>query len=292
MKVGFAVALAVCVIFLIGAIASFRLWWEDFQLMEFYLIFAPAALASLAGRAVGIELQAAKASRALERYLSPELLEQILYRVSEIDLSTKRRELTVLFVDIRGFSTISESVDVDYIAQFLNDFFQRMTKAVFDSRGTIDKFLGDGLLAFFGDPIPLENHAQAAIRAGLEMQRAMIGLNERWTRSGISEFEKGITVRIGINTGLMVVGDLGSARRLEYTVIGSAVNVAARLQTLAPIGGIMMTARTRALMSEDIDCEGPENIKVKGIDRDIEVYRIQANAIDEWKQRNPIVTDS
>lgn len=290
-KVSFAVALMVCVVFLVGAVAAFPLWWEDIQLMEFFFVFTPAALAALAGRAVSIELQAAKASRALERYLSPELLDKILYRVSELDLSTKRRELTVLFVDIKGFSTISESVDVDYIAQFLNDFFQRMTQAVFDNRGTIDKFLGDGLLAFFGDPIPLENHAQTAVRTALEMQSEMTGLNERWTRSGIAEFEKGISIRIGINTGLMVVGDLGSARRLEYTVIGSAVNVAARIQNLAPEGGIMLTARTRAFMHEEIDCQGPETIKVRGIDRDIDVYRIHPDAITAWKQGQGISAD-
>ena len=284
-KVGFTVALAVSVVFLVVATTAFLYGWQDIQLFEFFLVFVPAALVSLAGRAVSIELHAGKASRALERYLSPELLERILDRVSELDLSTKRRELTVLFVDIKGFSTISESVDVDYIAQFLNDFFQRMTQAVFDNRGTIDKFLGDGLLAFFGDPIPLEDHAQAAVKTALDMQTQMTGLNERWTKSGISEFEEGVAIRIGMNTGLMVVGDLGSARRLEYTVIGSAVNVAARLQTLAPAGGIMMTARTKALMHEDIDCQGPETIKVRGIDRKIEVYQIQPDAIATWKAR-------
>lgn len=283
-RLGVGVALVISLVFFASVIASFNLWWIDIPMVEFFLIFIPAPIASLVGRAVSIELQASKTAKALERYLSRELLEKILYSGTELDLSTKRRELTVLFVDIRGFSTISESVDVDYIAQFLNDFFQRMTRAVFDNRGTIDKFLGDGLLAFFGDPIPIEHHGQAAVKTALQMQSEMIELNKRWKTAGIAEFEKGISIRIGINTGLMVVGDLGSARRLEYTVIGSAVNVASRLQNIASPGGIMMTARTRALMQEAVECEGPQMVKVRGIDREIEVYQIQPEAVAAWQE--------
>jgi adenylate cyclase len=134
--------------------------------------------------------------------------------------------------------------------------------------------LGDGLLAFFGDPVPLENHADCAVRAAIEMQRAMINVNFKWTRSGMPEFKAGMAIRVGINSGMVIVGDLGSPRRVEYTVLGSAVNIASRLQSIAPPGGVIMTARTKAMLTEPIQCEGPVAVRVKGIDRDIEVYTV------------------
>jgi class 3 adenylate cyclase len=158
-----------------------------------------------------------------------------------------------------------------------------MTRIVFDHHGTVDKFLGDGLLAFFGDPIPLENHAESAVRAALDMQREMTELNAQWSAAGISETKGGLLIRIGIKTGVVIVGNLGSARRVEYTVVGSTVNIASRLQSIAPPGGIILCARTRAMIRGNIDCEGPDLVRVKGIDRDIEVYRIYSEAIQATK---------
>lgn len=251
----------------------------DIPFMEFWLIFSPAALISLSIRGASMELQAARASKAVERYLSPELLTNILDHPNGLDLSTKRRELTILFVDIKGFSTVCETVPVEYINQFLNEFMERMVSVIFEYHGTIDKFLGDGLLAFFGDPVPLENHARAAVQAGIRMQQEMAHLSEKWAKSGIAEFRHGTLIRIGINTGLLVVGNIGFARRMEYTVVGASVNIASRLQGIAPPGGMMLTARTKALAGDDFPYEGPDWVRVKGIDRDIEVYRILPEAI-------------
>lgn len=264
----------VCIAALGISILFFASLSYDVPVTEFLFIFGPAAFAALAVRVAIIELQATRTSRAVERYLSPELLESIVSGDTELDLSTKRVELSIMFVDIKGFSTISETVAVEYINRLLNDFLDTMTQAVFEYHGTIDKFLGDGLLAFFGDPVPLENHAQAAVNSALKMQRDMAQFNAPWAGSGIAELAGGIQIRIGINSGLVVVGNVGSSRRLEYTVVGSAVNIASRLQSIAPPGGIIMTARTKALLKDDIKCEGPEYVRVKGIDKDIEVYKI------------------
>jgi len=274
LKIGIVAAVVICVSALVLSFVIFIVWSCEAPIIEFLVIFTPAASIALAGRAGSIELQALRSSRALERYLSPELLTSIVESGSDLDLTTKRSELTVVFVDIEGFSTISETVQVEYINNFLNDFFERMTLAIFEYQGTVDKFLGDGILAFFGDPVPIENHAMAAVKASLEMQDQMAELNAQWAHSGIPDFEKGVRIRIGINTGLIIVGNIGSSRRLEYTVLGSAVNIASRLQSLAPPGGIIMTSRTSGLVREEIPCEGPDYVKVKGIDRDIEVYRI------------------
>ncbi len=265
---------AVILLLVFGPDLLFSLFSLEVPTVEPLFVFVPAAAAVLIRIGTAMEVEAGRASRALERYLSPELLESIVDRDAGLDLTTKRMELTMLVVDIEGFSTISETVEVEYINQVLDEFFDRMTKAVFEQGGTVDKFLGDGLLAFFGEPVHLENHARAAIRTAVQMQREMVPLNLRWAVSGISAFEKGVRIRIGINTGLVVVGNIGSTQRMEYTVLGSAVNIASRLQALAPTGGIMLTARTKGLAKEPLEYEGPEVVRLKGIDRDIEVYKI------------------
>jgi adenylate cyclase len=274
LKLGIIAAALYCLAGLTLSVGLFIGWRCELPIAEFMLIFIPTALVTLYGRAVIIERQAARASRALERYLSPELLAGIVSSGEELDLSTRRRELTVLFLDIQGFSTISETVEVEYVNAFLNDFFDLMSEAIFLHKGTIDKFLGDGLLAFFGDPVALPNHALSAVQASAAMQKQMDKLNARWSDSGIADFKKGVRIRIGINTGLIIVGNVGSTRRLEYTVVGSAVNIASRLQSLAPPGGMIMTARTKALVEKEVETAGPEFVRVKGIDREIEVYKI------------------
>lgn len=279
LKIGILIFLGISAAVVAGAVFLLVKWSCDVEIVEFFLIFAPAAAISLVGRTIAVELQASRVSHALARYLSPELLATIVDSGGEPDLTTKRNELSVLFVDIEGFSTISETAAVEYINQFLNDFFEGMSRAIFENRGTIDKFLGDGLMAFFGDPAPLENHAEAAVLASIQMQRAMAQINSKWLNSGIPELERGLRIRIGINTGVVVVGNVGSSRRMEYTVLGSTVNVASRLQSLAPPGGLMMTARTRKLVTRDLGFEGPEKVRVKGIDRDIEVYIIRPERI-------------
>ena len=282
LKTAILSAFLVCAVFVLSSIAIFSMWSYDLPLTELLLVFVPGAFAGLMVRTATMELQAARASKAVERYLSPELLESIVEQGMELDLSTKRTELTVMFVDVEGFSSISEVVDVEYINRLLNEFFEAMTLAIFRHKGTVDKFLGDGLLAFFGNPVPLENHAQSAVRAAMEMQKSMVELNNRLSQWGINELEAGIRIRIGMNTGLMIVGNIGSSRRMEYTVLGSTVNIASRLQSLAPSGGIIMTTRTKVLAKDHIAYEGPDHVKVKGIEKAIEVFRIHPEAITRY----------
>jgi adenylate cyclase len=278
-KVCAPAAVLICFLVLGGAILAFTLWSYDISVAEFFVVFVPPTLAAMGIRSAAIDRRAVRVARTMERYLDHEILDKILRSGAELDLSVKRTELSILFVDMQGFSTISETVGVEYVHRFLDDFFLRMTRVIFDHHGTVDKFLGDGLLAFFGDPVPLDNHAESAVRAAVDMQREMAKLNAEWSVSGISELRDGIHIRIGINTGVVIVGDLGSGRRVEYTVVGSAVNIASRLQSSAPPGGIMIAARTNAMIRDKIPCEGPDTIRVKGIDRDIEVYRMYPEAI-------------
>jgi adenylate cyclase len=257
-----------------GSALIFVLWGIEVPIAECLAILIPASACVWYVKAVVTERRAERAAAACERYLSPGIVAEIVQKGRKLDLSTKRRELTVLFVDIQGFSHVAEIVEVEYINLFLNDFFDGMSEAVFMHKGTIDKFLGDGMLAFFGEPVPLENHALAAVETALEMRRQMARLNQTWAKAGIPELKDGLRIRIGLNTGLVIVGNVGSRRRLEYTVLGSAVNIASRLQALAPPDGVIMTARTRSFIRDVIPCEGPALVRVKGIDREIEVYTI------------------
>ncbi len=260
---------AVCVVAL-----GFFVWSYEIPLIEAFLIFLPAASGLLFVRGVSMERHAAHAKRVAERYLPPEFFEQDFSRGISPDISTRRQEMTIVFLDMEGFSTLSETVDVEYVSRFLKEFFEKMSSTVLKYRGRIHQFLGDGFLAVFGDLIPLEDHAEAAVAAAMEMQKEMAELNAGWTNSGIEEFKKGIRIRIGINTGIVFAGDLGADRRLEYAIVGTTVNIASRLQSLAVPGGILMTARTRALLKNPTICQGPEHVKLKGFGREIEVYSI------------------
>lgn len=264
----------VCATYIIFVALAFMNRLYEIPFAAPFLIFAVPAMVSLAVRGISYESEAVRVSKALQRYLSPQMLEHIVKQKSDVDLSTKRTELTVLFADLVGFSSIAETVEVGYLEQFLNDFFEAMTRAVFDNKGTVDKFLGDGLLAFFGEPVEIVNHAQAAVATARQMQREMVRLNEKWSGMAISEFESGVRIRIGITTGIVVVGNVGSHRRMEYTVLGSAVNLASRLQALASPGQIIISSRTWTLAKDMAKFKSRQTVRVRGFDKEITVYEL------------------
>jgi adenylate cyclase len=265
----------VCVAYVFLVAFTFAYWLYEVPIAAPILIFSIPAIVSLAVRGISYESETARISQALQRYLSSEMLDHIIKQKNDIDLSTKRKELTVLFADIVGFSSISETLEVGYLEQFLDDFFEAMTRAVFDNKGTVDKFLGDGVLAFFGEPVEVANHALAAVAAARQMNAEMVPLNEKWSNMGIKEFEEGVRIRIGITTGIVVVGNVGSNRRMEYTVLGSTVNLASRLQGLAAPGRIMISSRTWTLVKDMIKYDSRQIVRVRGFDRDITVYELE-----------------
>ncbi len=279
LRMAMLAAVIIMVVGVVSIVALFTFFSYEISLVGPLIIFLPATLASIAYRAILTELEAYRTSKALERYLSGDIVSEIVEKGEEVDLKTKKRDLTIMFVDIKGFSTMSEKVDAEIVNSYLNDFFEIMTSSVFEQRGTVDKFLGDGLLAFFGDPVQLENHALAGLKAALRMQKRMSELNAMWINSGVEQLEKGMSIRIGLNSGRVIVGNIGSRRRLEYTVLGSVVNIASRLQSLSPTGGIIMSEATWKMAGMDIRSEGPEIVKVKGIDRGIRVYKILPQTI-------------
>ena len=141
---------------------------------------------------------------------------------------------------------------------------------VFKYGGTVDKLIGDGLMVFFGDPEPQEDHALRCVNAAIEMQKKVSEMKSRWETEG----KMPIQIRVGINTAIVVVGNMGSARRLSYTALGSGVNLAQRLETNAPVGGIMISQRTYELVKDHVAARSLGEIPVKGLDKPVAVYEI------------------
>jgi adenylate cyclase len=235
------------------------------------------ALASLAATAIqnakffrDVQIEVARRS-SLERYLSPELVEQVMREDRSINLAAVRRHSAVLFCDIRGFTSFAESTAPDQLIRQLNQYFSAMLQAISAEGGSVDKFLGDGVMAFFGPLIELENAEIAGVRAAREMQRLMTGINETWRQQGWTGFPIGISV----SAGEVVAGNLGSQQRLEYTVIGDTVNVASRLSVAAKPGQILVTRPVAdRLPPAEFDVRPLDPLMVKGRTGEVEVFDV------------------
>lgn len=209
---------------------------------------------------------------ALERFLSPEVVEMVVAN-PDIRLGGVNQEVTVMFADIRGFTTMSENMEPGRVVEILNEYFTRVTDVIFDNGGTLDKYIGDAVMAVFGAPIPKGNDAAAAVNSAMQIQRLLIELN----RDAAAREWPELRVGIGINTGNAIAGNIGSPRRLDYTVVGDAVNTAQRLMTNAAGGQILIsesTARKLGKSGKTIDLERLPELKVKGRSEAVPVFRV------------------
>lgn len=237
------------------------------------LLFGTGAYLGLLAWLVLVQERARERARdRLRRYFPEEILDVVMSSAEGPTLGGRRTELSILFSDIKGFTTTSEHVEPDVLGEFLGEYFDRMVEIVFRHRGTVDKFMGDGLMAFWGDPVPLEDHAERAVRAARDMQAAAVELSKHWEDRLGGAFR----IRIGVNTGTVTVGNMGGQRRMEYTVLGRAVNQAQRLEANAEPGGILIGERTRALLPGDLAVSEKRMIRVKGIDQEIGVFAVLA----------------
>lgn len=171
-------------------------------------------------------------------YVPPELVEEMVRQPEQYSMQAEHRELTVMFCDMRGFTTLSEGLQPLQLQQLLNDVFSVLTGIIRTRRGTIDKYMGDCIMAFWGAPVPTQEHAHLAVDAALAMQAAMEEINARHRQQGLPD----VGIGIGLNTGVMCVGDMGSDIRRSYTVIGDAVNLASRLEGLSKVYGVGIVA--------------------------------------------------
>lgn len=204
----------------------------------------------------------------LERYHSPEVINLIISK-KEIR-AAQEKQATILYSDIVGFTTMSEKLSPQEIALLLNDYFTIMTDVIFKYKGTLDKFIGDALMALFGVPIPHDNDVDQAINSALEMRKELHQFNLRRTLSDQ------LNIRIGINTGKVIAGDIGSDKRLEYTVLGDAVNTASRLEsTIAQPGQIVIGQKTYEIATKDkFDFLKMGEFQIRGREQRIKVYEV------------------
>ncbi|HUF36449.1 MAG TPA: adenylate/guanylate cyclase domain-containing protein [Gemmatimonadales bacterium] len=206
-----------------------------------------------------------------ERYFAPNIAADIAQQPGAIRLGGERRPITVLFSDIRGFTAIAESMGPDAIARLLSEYFTEMVEVIFEHGGTLDKFIGDAIMALWGAPISHEDDPDRAVQAAVAMQRAIADLNRSWAAAGRPE----IGVGIGINHGEVFAGNIGSHRRLEYTVIGDAVNVASRLCAEAGPGEILVTEPLLGVVRDHVDAEFLPELALKGKAQVVQVYRLR-----------------
>ncbi len=212
-------------------------------------------------------------SNEISKYIPPQIHSAIFSGEYDTRIATRRKKLTIFFSDIVNFTSTSESLQPEDLTKYLNEYFSEMTTIALDCGATIDKYIGDAMMVFFGDPQSKgeKEDARNCVGMALRMQERMEVLQEKWSNEG---FADPFQVRMGINTGYCNVGNFGSEQRLTYTIIGGEVNVAQRLEAGADANGILMSYETYAHAQDIVEVEEQETIKMKGISRDIKVFSV------------------
>jgi len=212
-------------------------------------------------------------SSKLSKYLAPQIYTSIFTGKQSVEVATERKKLTVCFTDIADFTEITDNLAHEDLTTLLNDYLTEMSQIALAYGATIDKFIGDSIMLFFGDPETsgVQDDAVNCVKMALAMQRRMAELQVKWGDIGV---EAPFQLRVGINTGYCAVGNFGSEDRIDYTIIGSEVNLASRLQTHAELGGVLMAYETYCLVKESILAEEQSLITVKGIARQIRTYKV------------------
>jgi class 3 adenylate cyclase len=205
----------------------------------------------------------------LRRYLSPKLTAKILNGDQAVSKEPKRKMMTVVFTDIRGFSNLTDSLESEELFHLLDRYLSEMIHIIHTHDGTLNKIIGDGLLIFFNDPVEMADHGERAVRMAVDMQCKVSELAEEWRRYGHE-----LAIGIGINTGFMTVGNIGSDIHRDYTVIGNQVNVAARLESLSKGGEILLSQRTYARVKDWVKAEDAGEVTVKGIHSPVRIHRV------------------
>lgn len=209
----------------------------------------------------------------LSKYLSPQIYRSIFEGSQDISLETSRKKLTVFFSDLKDFTSTTEDLQPEDLTYLLNMYFSEMSKIALEYGATIDKFIGDAMVLFFGDPesMGVKEDASACVRMAVAMQNRMNELQSVWLEKG---YERPFLMRVGINTGYCNVGNFGSSERMDYTIIGGEVNLAARLESLAEPGGILLSFETYALVKDFIEAQEMPPVRVKGIAREVRPFAI------------------
>lgn len=212
-------------------------------------------------------------STQLAKYLSPQVYNSIFTGKQEVKIEAKRKKLTVFFSDIKNFTKTTEHLEPEDLTYLLNNYLNEMSAIALKYGATIDKFIGDAILIFFGDPESkgVKEDALLCVSMAIEMKSRMEELRDKWLEDGIAQpFE----IRIGINTGYCTVGNFGSESKLDYTIIGNNVNLASRLESSADVNEILISEETYLLIRDSVNCLKKEAINVKGFEHPIQTYQV------------------
>ena len=212
-------------------------------------------------------------SHKLSKYLSPQVWQSIFTGERDVRLETQRKKLAVFFSDIKGFTELSEEMEPEALTELLNHYFNEMSEVALRYGGTIDKFVGDSIMIFFGDPTSQgqKQDALSCVSMAIDMRKHMKIMRQKWRSQGI---KTPLEIRMGISTGYTTVGNFGAENRMDYTIIGKEVNLASRLESLAEPGEILISYETFSLVKDRIMCRDKGEITVKGFGRPVPIYEV------------------
>lgn len=264
------VALGLFILYMIAFLVAFNQF--NMILPLFYPILAIIFIyiATLVSHFVEEQLEKRRITNIFGRYVSKNIVEELIESTDEVTLVGERKDVTLMFVDMRGFTSLSEKMEPEEVVGVLNEYLELCSQAIFEYEGTIDKFMGDGIMVIFGAPVSQEDHALRAVKTALMMQEQGKLLTKRLEE----KYERAIAFGVGINSGPAVVGNIGSQERLDYTAIGDTVNLAARLESNAKPKQILISASTYQLVKEAINCQALEPIQVKGKSKPVKIYEV------------------
>jgi adenylate cyclase len=210
-------------------------------------------------------------SNKVAKYISPQIWELIFSGKHEVKLETQRKKLVIFFSDIKGFTALSEQIESEALTELLNNYLTEMTNIAIKYGGTIDKYIGDGIMIFFGDPKTqgAKKDTLACVAMAIEMKKHMKVLRQNWRTQGV---QSPLEIRMGINTGYCTVGNFGTESRMDYTIIGKEVNMASRIESAADSGEILLSHESYALIQDKIICREKGTITAKGFSRPVPVY--------------------
>jgi adenylate cyclase len=274
------------IVHLDSQIATSAFTEKDLQILTSVANQAASAIQN-ARLALKIEQEAATRVQ-FERLLSPNMVNQIVAGKLQVEKGGQLREVTILFADIRGFTAMSERKPAPEIVGMLNEYFEVMVEVLFRYEGTLDKYVGDEIMALFGAPV---SHPEAPIRAvhcAVEMQKSLREFN----RTRMAEGLEAIEIGVGINTGEVVFGAMGTSKTMQYTVVGDAVNLASRICSIAKPGEVLITEDTASHSHDKFDMVSLPPVKVKGKEKEVNIYNVTSLKSDEWQAdlTSPVTT--
>lgn len=272
-------AILVAVLFIVTytIVFHFVLERQNLILPLFYVVFAIIVcyVTSIVSQYLLERRERSRVTGLFGRYVSQAVVDEILSNPDAIKLGGERKDVTLLFIDIRGFTPLSEKMEPEDVINVLNEYLDLCTQAIFKYGGTLDKFIGDGVMAIFGAPVPQEDHAKRAVLAGIELKSQADELNRRIEE----KYGRSVRFGMGINSGPAVIGNIGSKERLEYTAIGDTVNLASRLESNAKPGQILISEETYRRVKDDFVFKELPPLKVKGKEKPVNVYEVEGKII-------------